>query len=651
VPGQATAFQEGWLLPGKNLGYAPGLVQDAPLGLSFHQQLLERARATWPDLLLVVFAVLQLWPFTTAFHQTADDNFWQFAVLSTIGHPELLAREIQKIAETQGRVGMYPGMLLVLLGAVLPEYAWGRVAVVALFGMTLLAFCRLLARSFGMPLTRAGLLGTLCCTPMVAHHMPPNAFPLLITVPLLLLLLLHIRLARGWQWRQAWIVGPALVGLTLLLEYAFVAGVALAGLAVARARPGERGRALLLHGATLLASAGIYLAYRTAFPSQYPGNALSPLPAAELLWLQARHAFGGTIFPHLPLMAMGRLDLLLAATVLVAGAGLSAHLLPALARRLHPAGAAAIALACLGWAWLNTLPHALTPKYQSWCRAGDCAYVDSRVAALGAGVLAVLGLAMLLRLVLCVGRGRVAWLATASCAVLLGGLGATTFLHNRAAARVMAEHERAFLLLREASCRSGTDLSQDEGMLLALGQTIRWHLPPAQVPPPEVYLAAYRDGLRRLGVRCQTLWPAPAAWPVEFLGWATPEPQGRWSIGRTSVLRLAASPGTGGTALFLAAYVPPGQGPQRVIARTHRWRCEFLVGSTPREIVVPAPDGPAPEVTTLVLDMPDAVSPAAAGQSIDQRVLGVFLSAAKPLPPGNPPAEALDLRRCAGPAP
>ena len=620
-----------------------------------------RLRAALPDLVLFAFAATQLVPFLAAFHQTADDNFWQYAVLSTEGSQAALGQQVERIAHQQGRVGMYLAMPLVLLGAMLPEFAWGRLLAVALFAGLLLAFCHLLARRFRIPLTRAALLLTLCLTPVAAHHMPPNAYPLLITLPLVALVALHIRLAGGREALSARATAGAALGLaalTLVLEYALVAGLGLGALAVMTAGAGRRLRALRLHGVALLASVAVYLAYRAAFPSDYAGNLLAAPSPGDVLHLQALHAVNGTVIPYLGIPTGGRTDFVLAAAVLVAGAWLAHRLLPALARALPRGVVPGVLLACLAWAWLNTLPHALTSKYQAWCRAGECAYVDSRVAALGLGAFLAVGLAALLRLA--AGRsgtradgaaamGTGGRLAALACALSVGAVGALTFLHNRAAARDMAGRERPFAVLREAACRPEADLGRNPVVLEMLARTVWWHLPPAKAPPAQVYLAAYRDSLAALGLACRPVPFAPPTRSVEFLGWSGAEEAGRWSVGPGGLLLLAGQGGSDGMVLTLAAYVPPGERPRRIVARGGDGKpCRFELGAAPLDLFVPWEAGSGRGKAILVLETPDAVSPLSAGESEDGRALGVLLSASRPLPAGEAPPGGIDLRACAG---
>lgn len=612
------------------------------------------------DAVLLAFALLQLSPFLAAFHQTADDNFWQYAVLSTAGHPAALGEAIHQLAAAQGRIGLYLAMPLVMLGAMLPEYAWGRVLVVGLFGGLVLAFGHLLARRSGVPLTRAGLLMALCLAPVAAHHMPPNAYPLLITLPLAALVGLHIWMGDdGARPGRALLAGAGgLAALMLMLEYSLVAGAGLAALAVLSAPEGRRWRAVWLHGPPLLLAAAAYLAYRAVHPGVYGGNTLAWPGLGDVVQLQALHAFHGTSLPTLGaswrgFTVLGPRDMVMALAVLACGAWLAWRLLPALAARMTAGLAGRVALACLAWAWLNTLPHALTEKYQSWCRAGDCTYVDSRIAALGMGAAAAVALAALLRAVWARPGARRA--VSLLCALGVGVLGASGFLQNRLAAREMFVRERPFALLREAACRPSAGLGTNAVVMAMLGREIWWHRPPAAVPPPEVYLGAYRDGLAALGLACRPIPFAPPARLVEFLGWSGPEEQGRWTVGPGGLLVLAGKEGSRGMVLTLAAYVPVAGGAQRVVARLgDGTACEMRLGSEPLNLLVPWDEGAPGWVragggreAVLVLETPDAVSPLAAGASEDQRLLGVLLSAARPWPAERAVPRGLDLRECA----
>jgi len=440
-----------------------------------------------------------------------------------------------------------------------------------------------------------------------------------------------------------------LVAGTLVLEYAFVAGLGLAAIAVLTAVPGRRRKAIALHGAALLASVAIYLGYRAVFPSGYDGNVLGGVGVGEALRLQALHALHGTVLPYLSLHPPGRAELAVAGLLALLGAGLAARLLPELAARLRLRRAGLVVLGGLGGVWLNTLLHALTPKYQAWCRAGDCGYVDSRVAGLALGVMLAAGLGAALVAAARLAGPRAGRALSLLLAGAVGLAGAGTFLNNRAAAREMAGRERAFGVLRDLACHPGTGLSRSPAVIEPLARTVWWHLPPALVPPARSYLEQYAASLPRLGLDCRPMPFSPPPGALEFLGWSAPEATGRWSLGAGGVVLSGAGRGTGGMLLTLAAYVPPGGAPRRVIARTAEGgACAFTLGETPREVFLPWAEGARPRDTLLILDTPDATSPAAVDDTEDARTLGVLLPAARLLAAGERPAGALDLMMCRG---
>jgi len=596
------------------------------------------------DVALAVFSLFQLWPFLAAFHQSADDNFWQYAALSLRDAPTELLKQVHGYAMEQGRVGLYPGMVLVLLGTVLQEFAVGRLIAVAAMGAVTLGFSRLLARWTGVPLTRPALLVSFCTMPMVAHHLPPNAYPLLVTLPLLGLLAAHLRLARAIPARSGGrlAVGAAMAAMCLIMEYAVVEGAVLAVLAVAMAKPGLRASALRFHAPVVAGTLVAYLAFRLGFSSRYDGNQFSLAPLADIASLQLRHLFGGTVFPYLPRPPSGGRDLVLSTVPLVLGTWLGWRLLPALWNTTRRGAALALA-ACLLWMWANTLPHALTAKYRFWCGMGECTYMDSRVAALGVGVAA----AAVLTLLGSFAGPRRRLAMRLGCAGLAGMLGALAFLHNRISGREMAAQERAFGILRASACGAEGAPAEDAALLAALGRTIRWHKVPANVPPPATYLAAYRDGLGRLGVACGPVAFQPNPRQAEILGGPPPEAVLDWSLGPSGILVINGLPGSVGAMLDLAAYAPAGRADQRVVVRAGSGQaCRLRLGAAPQRFHVAwAADGSDRNLVVL-LETPDAVSPTEAGVGDDGLARGVHLVGVAPIWPGAPAAAGNSLFGC-----
>jgi hypothetical protein len=600
------------------------------------------------DIGLFLFASLQLWPFLGVFHQSADENVLHYLLLLLNNDHWEILRQVRLLAEQQGRIGIFLATPLELLGVLLPEFALGRMLSVGCFGLLLLYFCRLLAVQFRTPLTRPAFLLTLCLTPMAAHHLPPNSYPLLVTVPLLALVGLHLHLARpaaSFRWSQG-LALAMLIPLTLILEYAFVAGLGLTILAIAAAEPERRLKVALQQGAALSLSLAIYLGYRVIFPSNYAGNTLGAPGVLEVVGLQGLHAINGTVLPRLFVGLDAGSSPLLTSGVFVIGTWLCLRVFLEPLRNIDPKRLALIASVCLGWAWLNTLPHALTAKYQDWCRVNnDCTYVDSRIAALSFGVLAAIGIALVMHVLYrrMAGGGR--W-AGRLCAGAVGILGTLTFLQNRGAAHDMVGQQQAFSVIREASCRPDGGIARDVTAVNILARTVAWHSPSADSPTATRYLMLYRDSLARLGLTCRPT-PFEPATAVGFLGWATPEPGGRWSVGEGAVLRLQGQGKEAGTLLRIRAYVPPGSPPQRVLFRTGEGPgCEILLSENALNLLVPWTADDRDRKLAVMIETPDAISPSAAGASIDQRKLGVFLSSARAVKSVASGLGSIDLRRC-----
>ena len=605
-----------------------------------------RGPAALVDAALAVFSVVQLWPFLAAFHQSADDNFWQYAVLSLWDAPTELLKQVHGYAVEQGRVGLYPGMALVLLGTVLQEFAAGRLIAVAAMGVVTFGFALLLARWTGVPLTRPALLVAFCTMPMVAHHLPPNAYPLLVTLPLLGLVAAHLRLAGGIPARTGGrlALGAAMAALCFVMEYAVVEGAALAVLAIAMAKPGRRASAFRFHAPVIVGTLVAYSAFRLGFSSRYDGNQFSPAPLADIASLQLRHLVGGTVFPYLPRPPAGGWDVVLSAIPLVLGIWLGWRLLPALWTAPQARRGAVLALAAsLLWMWANTLPHALTAKYRVWCGMGECTYMDSRTAALGIGVAAAAVLALLGSFA--GPRGRFAM--RLGCAGVAGVLGASAFLHNRVSGRQMAVQERAFAVLRSGACGTGGAPDEDAVFLAALGRTVRWHKPPSVVPPPAVYLAAYRAGLGRLGIACEAMPFQPYPRQAEILGGPPPEAVLDWSLGPSGILVVNGLPGSVGAVLELAAYAPAGRADQRVVVRAGgRPACRLRLGAAPQRFHVAWSENGGDRSLVVLLETPDAVSPTEAGVGDDGLARGVHLAGVAPIWPGAPSAAGTSLLDC-----
>jgi hypothetical protein len=113
------------------------------------------------------------------------------------------------------------------------------------------------------------------------------------------------------------------------------------------------------------------------------------------------------------------------------------------------------------------------------------------------------------------------------------------------------------------------------------------------------------------------------------LGWSTPEPWGRWMLGRTATMVFKVSGHSRRDVrvkLSIVAFIPPSHPHQRIDVLANG---ELLTQQTVREasselsLVIPARVVENDGLVRLVFDLPDAISPASLGLSIDQRELSI----------------------------
>jgi len=434
------------------------------------------------------------------------------------------------------------------------------------------------------------LLVLLSLHPLDYFHLPPNAYPVHLTLPFLLILLARIGLWRARTRRGetagAWensMLACCFVGM-LFSEYGFLFAAALIGAEyLARLvdlhaggggwRNAVRGSALHRHtlkdAVVLVLWLAIYIGFRAVYPSSYEGNQVAAeLDFAAVGKTLVGHIFGGTSLASLAryheqlpgvVRAIGLVELLVAmsiAAVTFAAAALALRQARtgceegSLVRRCCAIGAASL----IG-AVLVTLPLALTFKYQAWC--GDlsaCVFLDSRISYLGIGaMLAVL----LITMVVGFGKPRGVYRAGVSLAfsALLAALGMLTYLNNLRVEWDMGRYVEGWERAERLACLAPERLDEVKPLLPRL-------IDPAQrisMSPGfdrEAYWLKYIDLQRSHDQVCaEPLERAGDVYPqrpqgrivfsqgssgAQFLasGWYAPESWGAWSQGSEAEIDL-----------------------------------------------------------------------------------------------------------------
>jgi hypothetical protein len=350
-------------------------------------------------LMLGLLALLQALQFVVGFRMSADDAGF---VAYAMGGWDTTLQLAQHTAEQTGRISQYLMSPLNAAGAWLAGEAWGRWLILALYYGQWCAFLAWGARLLQWPLRgffAVSLVLMLALHPLLFHHTPPNAYPLQLTVPILVLLLCRWQLLRRRSqplWRVAFLYGlQAIAASSGDFPLIFLSTLLIAEHVMHWWRHDAHLRQRRWLGlwwawpklcrdiALVLLVMAIYLAYRWQVPSQYEGNTLDISNLA--LWLQVAvgHVLGGTSawhwFDGLRWSYLTASDIVIALLSLVLTYWLLSHALRQLPKD-HSRRYLVLALIALLLALYTALPASATSRMQSWCSYPGCVYLDSRLA-------------------------------------------------------------------------------------------------------------------------------------------------------------------------------------------------------------------------------------------------------------------------------
>lgn len=419
----------------------------------------------WVGLLGVI--LMQGWAFTGGYRMTGDDIHFQNVLLE--GVQSALANT-HHIATGQGRIGQYVSVPLVILGSYWVDILWVRWLFVGLYFLLFYMVALLVARLIRSEIVLYLLAIYVSLSnlgPAQWNHLPPVAYPILITVPLLIIV-------GAKLWRTTWPASDAarwrkVAYATLMLfamlinEFAFLfgSGLLLVELAAEVIRQRKLDwRPYLLDLSMMGLSLGIYIAFRRQFPSDYAGNIPDGVfNLTAMLKTLVGHVLSGSTLtqwfgdapPMLPLA--GKKQLLVAAVY----GGLSGAVFFILSKRvsLNPK-AWLVTLAAGLFAMYASIPTAITQKYQDWCLQGVCTYIDSRLSYFG--LVICFGLFWLLLIHVLAGKPLLARMVRLVGACLLAGMAAHTFLHNEIVRSRMVDYAHAWERAQHLAC-AAADLS------------------------------------------------------------------------------------------------------------------------------------------------------------------------------------------------
>jgi hypothetical protein len=401
--------------------------------------------------------------FTVGYRLTADDIFAHSLVLSDI---ENIFEHAWTGSVDAGRIGHLLLIPLSLVSSMFADNVFFRwFAAFWHFGIMLLF------SKYASELTRRRITLPLFALMVSIHvldffHLPPNAYPLQISLPVTLIIVSRLGIIRlnsignHSPTKRIALSSMALIGVMFYeLMVVFFFALVVTEI-ILKAQPANKlgGSNTLIRRLVsrhlydifvLLLYGSLYLSFRFVFPSNYDGNQVGSSFGLDVI---VGHIFGGTIFSaifrNIDLMvasvnSAGLLLVWAAFLVLLFTIIFLSYSFQTISRQangeLPSVTHFAMFTSGLLGAVLVTIPYSITARHQDWC--GDfstCVYLDSRVSFM------FLSLAIFAVLLYFLDSGSASQAAFGSRilipSLVVGVIGSITFVHNFAMAERMSKY-------------------------------------------------------------------------------------------------------------------------------------------------------------------------------------------------------------------
>ena len=626
-----------------------------------------------PWLAALIVVVMQALLFTTGYRLSADDVALHHIVLQGVG--EVIDHTLT-IASEHGRIGNYLMLPLNAVGTHFSDFPLFRVVPVILHFWAIYLAAVFVSAVLAKNLRLFLFLLIVVLHPLDYQHMPPNAYALQNSVPIILVFPgSHPALAFVASGVRARDTASAALLRAVLPRHA---GQRIRdhhgrGIASGRAcgpllgqRIGDKGgfamalartlgsRRLWMDALAIGATLAVYLAFRVFNASIYEGNTLDGLHRVQETWATLfMHVASGTTLPRL-LQLFSEGEWLAAPpavirTAWVVGALTFLAFLTASKPKLRLRETVPLILVCLVAAIAVTLPLAASVKFQDWCLVDEtCAYLDSRISVYALGAVLT---ALLLTMLPAERSGTPRLVASVALSGALAVVSSLTYLTNWHVHRnmevVVAAWDRASAIACIPQLRSA-----DDRALAGLIEPVQRipHHPRFSVVD---YWRAYVDH-RADRLDCDRLSRPVERWKRELgahfveagrvvplgdigdgailaNGWSRPEPWGVWSNGATAELKIIpTAPGIQSLGFRFMVYPAPASGrpPQSIGVKVNGvdygdWSLgDEECGARVIRLMEPLP---ADEETRVSFSIEAPVAPKDITDSSDVRQLGLGL--------------------------
>ena len=618
---------------------------------------------TRKSLLIIAFCVLavtQLWPFTIGHHLNADDTLRHyFGLINNVAG--LIAVTWQSAIE-HGRLTYLIHVPLQIFANYFTDHQSFRIFVILIFFLSISAFCYHCKQLFGTKIGGLMLVLILSSMPLAYHHMPPTSYPLMISLPLLVLLIVRIALFNRispFSSRSGPIVVGAVQTFCLLssdylliigcfililtnIQLVFPKHLAPDNLHVERLIARQR---LLTDFSSIGVAIASWIAFRALFHEPVSGNYLetgAEYGYLSILYFTLQHIINGTIFglhsglnpPHLgPIPVLNAVLSALAASIALSLLYRTAS---------EPRGTTLMAAAAgTAFALSITLPVISIVKYQQWCAAGDCAYIDSRYAAWGVALSAAAALSLIR------GSGRNRVRAYLISTTLISAVAAITAVNNYGVMKDMNRDTWTWQNAGLIKCALEYSLMESSSSRVALNDN---DVTTLEKPPwhgwRSDYYTYWQEYLNTIGSDCDSAPKIQANEWINFgtesgepevflLGWHDPEPWGRWSKGHRAHVLFQVPDSHRNRSDWTLEIGGAGFGPSSSVGLSFNGMeiCKLELGREGGIIRIPLAVAPRDGNTVaLTIYTPNAASPAMVGESQDDRILGLGVNRLQLLP-------------------
>lgn len=411
--------------------------------------------------MLITLTFMQGWVFSAGYRVSADDIYFQSLLFNSFANA---VEYTNNYAVSQGRIGQYISVPLIIFGSYFADINLVRYVFVGLFFLQFFLIAKVISNILHKNVSLYLYLIMISMAyvgPGQWNHLPPFAYPILITAPILAILYAKLWRSKygadrfkGWKLNAyVFIMASAM----LVNEFAFLFGSGFLILEVTAEfvmRSKITIRKYFPDIRAIFFSLAVYFLFRLTFPSEYPGNIPDGIAnVSKIIKTLFGHIVSGGPFLLLANNPNRVLEVPSQSQYMLAGIfGIMAgFLLFFLLERFKKFSCDwRFIIACFMFSVYVCIPVAITVKYQDWCSLGVCTYIDSRVAYYGFAI--GIGLIVIFLENILIMQQNIKFFFRFVLVSLFGCISAFNFLNNEIVQQSMHQYTNAWKRAQHIAC-------------------------------------------------------------------------------------------------------------------------------------------------------------------------------------------------------